>query len=159
MDIWTSPKYKKLEDYSNVRKGIRLRFCREINIDLKEAIVRYAQWLRKSYEFPIRVPIYFKPGCFIKACDGDKVSAIFFEPTNYNDEPYISIATGDYEDLLNQVGRDNAIAAVLRSITHELTHYFQWLNRVDLTESGYERQAVRYANLIVETYAETREHP
>lgn len=87
------------------------------------------------------------------------VSAVFFEPSNYYDEPYISIAIGDYDELLEQFGRDNAIAAVLRTVAHELTHYFQWINNIELTEIGYERQAVRFADLIVGAYAQTREHP
>ena len=159
MDIWLTDNYKYLKDYSKVRKGIRLRFCKGINPDLKEAILRFVQWLRKSYEFPIRVPIYFKSNYAIKAHDGDRVSAFFFEPSSYYDEPYISIATGDYDELFDKRGRDNAIAAVLRTVAHELTHYFQWINNIELTEIGYERQAVRYADLIVGAYAQTREHP
>ena len=159
MNIWVTDKYKDLKDYSNVRKGIRLRFCKGINLDLKEAILSYVHWLKKNYEFPIRIPIYFKHSYFIRARDGDMVSAIFFEPSNYYDEPYISIAIGDYDDLVERVGRDNAIATVLRTVTHELTHYFQWINNVELTEVGYERQAVRYADIIIDAYARTREHP
>jgi hypothetical protein len=43
-------------------------------------------------------------------------------------------------------------------MAHELTHYFQWLNQLDLTLIGEERQAKRYAHLIVEDYADTKEH-
>lgn len=56
-------------------------------------------------------------------------------------------------------GKDNALVSYLHSIAHELTHYFQWLNGIELTPIGTERQAVRYAGLILDKYAETREHP
>ena len=73
---------------------------------------------------------------------------------------------GDYEELRNERGRDNALAAVLHSIVHELSHYFQWLkNRNEWemadkkTMNAQERQAVYYAREIVMDYAEIVEHP
>ena len=56
-------------------------------------------------------------------------------------------------------GQDNALAAILGSIIHELTHYFQWVNDLQLTEIGIERQAKNYVKIILSEYAETREHP
>ncbi|MCL2670548.1 MAG: hypothetical protein FWF10_00740 [Clostridiales bacterium] len=51
------------------------------------------------------------------------------------------------------------MASYLFSLAHELTHYFQWINGIQLTEIGEERQATCYANWILDEYAETREHP
>lgn len=55
--------------------------------------------------------------------------------------------------------KDDILASYICSIAHELTHYYQWLNGVELTPIGEERQASRYASLILKKYAETREHP
>lgn len=74
-------------------------------------------------------------------------------------EPYIRVATGDYEKMLIQNGKDDALAAILGSIAHELTHYFQWINNLELTPIGEERQATQYARFILDEYSETREHP
>lgn len=41
---------------------------------------------------------------------------------------------------------------------HELTHYFQWVNSLNLTPIGQERQATKYARYIMDEYAATREH-
>ena len=49
--------------------------------------------------------------------------------------------------------------AILLTIAHELTHYFQWINALKLTPIGQERQATKYARYILDEYAETREHP
>ena len=92
------------------------------------------------YRFPVRVPIYFK------------------------ETKYIKIAVGDYNDLCKVQGKDDALAAILCSITHELTHYFQWIKYHELWLSGeknqyFERQAVYYGRQIVYDYADTREHP
>jgi len=62
-------------------------------------------------------------------------------------------------DMQAQRGRDNALASILMSIAHELTHYFQWINNLPLTLMGEERQATIYARYIIDEYAETRGHP
>lgn len=95
----------------------------------------------------------------IKAKNGELVSATFFGPFDKMTEPYIRVATGDYEEMLIQKGKDDALAAILGSIAHELTHYFQWINDIQLTEIGEERQAKAYAGFILDEYKETREHP
>jgi len=75
------------------------------------------------------------------------------------DEPFISISTGDYKRMLDEWGNDSALAAILGSISHKSTHYFQWINDICLTEAGFEKQASYYRRKIISTYAKTREHP
>lgn len=74
-------------------------------------------------------------------------------------EPNIRLATGDYNDLEAEIGKDNALAAIICCLIHEVTHYYQWINCVTLTEIGIERQATAYTNIILDEYAQTREHP
>lgn len=57
------------------------------------------------------------------------------------------------------MGKDSALTAILLTIAHELTHYFQWINSLTLTSIGRERQATKYARYVLDDYAETREHP
>ena len=83
----------------------------------------------------------------------------FFEPLQHTIEPYIRIATGDYEELKEEIGRDQALASILTVIAHELTHYFQWINGIQKTERDSECQARRCAKKLLKKYAETREHP
>ncbi len=90
---------------------------------------------------------------------GDMVCGTFFRPADRNREPYIRVAAGDYEELLEECGKDNALAGILNTVLHELTHYFQWLNDLDLTLIGEERQATNYARNIMYDYRDTREHP
>lgn len=144
---------------SNCRKGVRLRFDKAVDQEVKRACKEYVYWLRKQYNFPIRVPIYFKASKYITTLTGEKVSAIFFGPYDKSLEPYIKISVGDYHELLEEVGKDNALAAILHSITHELSHYYQWIKECDLDTAKRERQAQYYATEILYDYAETREHP
>ena len=102
----------------------------------------------------MRVPIYFKNREFIRAADGDKCSAIFSGPYNHSEEPYIRIAIGDYKKRVDSWGMDFAVANILLDIPHELTHYFQWINDIRLTEIGEERQATVYARAILEYFFE-----
>jgi len=91
--------------------------------------------------------------------DGDLVSATIFLPDDKWAEPYVRISTGDYEDQARKQGQDDALASILMSISHELTHYFQWINAVQLTNKGIERQASSYARFILDEYAQTHERP
>ena len=104
--------------------------------------------------------VYIKNSFKITAMDGDKVVGTFWRiEDNYTIEPYIRVAAGDYKDLCSKWGKDNALTAILVTMAHELTHYFQWINSLHLTLIGEERQATKYARYILDEYAETREHP
>ena len=94
----------------------------------------------------------------IEATDGDYVSALFVEPFMGPEYPHIYIAVGDYDVQKKEAGQDNALGGILRSVAHELTHYYQWLNGIKLTETGYELQARYYADVIVGWYSTSYEH-
>lgn len=143
----------------NCRKGVRLRFDKAVDKEVKRACKEYVCWLRTQYDFPIRVPIYFKASKYVTSSTGEQVSAIFFGPYDKTLEPYIKVSVGDYQDLLEKNGKDNALAAILHSITHELSHYYQWIKEYDFDTEKLERQAQYYATEILYDYAEIREHP
>lgn len=161
MHIWTIEKWIKYLNYDEkqYRTGLRLKFDKDVNSEVKRACKEFCKWLRTEYYFPVRIPVYIKSSEKIKAQDGDLVSGTFLGPFNLNEEPYIRISTGDYEKLLEKRGKNNALAAILTSIAHELTHYFQWINGIKLTERGEERQATIYARFILDDYKDTRSEP
>ncbi len=159
MNIWTIEKWKNNLDDENRRTGLYFRYDSNVNPEFRDACKRFAKWVRSEFHFPLRVPVYVKEQTYIKAKDGECVVGVFFEPYEYSVEPYIRIAAGDYDDLKNEIGKDNAIAAILSSIAHEITHYFQWINNLQLTDIGRERQATRYSHLIIDMYSKTCDHP
>ena len=160
MHIWTTDRWRKFfADMPDRRTGIRIRVEPSVDDEVKSACKNFVRWLRSEYDFPLRVPIYVKSAHYLTSLDGEKAVGTFFEPFDYSVEPYIRIATGDYRTLKQSIGRDNALASILLTIAHELTHYYQWINRIELTAVGMERQAARYAHDIVDEYAATREHP
>jgi hypothetical protein len=137
-----------------MRKGIRIIGHRG-HPEVKDAIIKFAKWLRNQYEFPIRVPVYLRPESELINMHGEKCSATFFAPWDQTVEPYIRIATGDYDIEKIKCGRDNALASYLVSLAHEVIHYHQWLKDNTIKERGV---AVKAAN-IVDKYALTVDHP
>ena len=160
MHIWTIEKWKTvLAPPGERRTGLRLRFDTDVDPAVRTAVKDFCAWMRTEYYYPLRVLVYVKSARRIKAMDGGLVCGPFFEPEKYSVEPYIRIATGDYPELVCKWGRDDALASILSTLAHELTHYYQWINELSLTENGRERQATQYAKYILSEYSETREHP
>lgn len=159
--LWRSTSWNKtLETLDQTtRKGLRFRFDNNVDPEVRRSCIEFGHWLRSEFCFPIRVTVYFKSKPTIRAMDGEEVSAIFFEPFSKSDEPNIRIAVGDYYELLENWGKDRALGAILGSLAHELTHYYQWLNDVNSSDLNRERQANRYRKKILAMYSQIREHP
>jgi hypothetical protein len=138
----------------HIRIGVRIRGARG-HPEVRRAFIRFARWLRKEYDFPIRVPVYLFPSEQIITMHGDRVSASFFAPYDRSLEPFIRVATGDYVQLKKERGRDNALAACLNSFAHEFVHYQQWVATGEISERG----VIRRAQSIVDRYAMTTDRP
>jgi hypothetical protein len=76
------------------------------------------------------------PRAEIVTMHGDTASASFVSPLDRNEEPYIRIATGDYPALKRECGRDDALAAFINSLSHEIVHYRQWVETGETWERG-----------------------
>lgn len=156
MHIWYLENWKEWIDLTkdSHRSGLRMRFDAEVDIQIKEVCKNFAKWLRKEFFFPIRVYVYIKALYRIKARDGEFVVGTFLWPADYDTEPHIRIAAGDYQELKKKRGEEEAMWAILESIAHELTHYFQYVNGISLTKMGDERQATMYSDYILSDYDE-----
>lgn len=130
-----------------MRRGLRMRGARG-RPEVRKALIRYADWLRKNYEFPIRVPVYLSPREELVSLNGELASATFFGPYDQNVEPYIRIATGDYPERRRLNGRDIAIVSYMVSLSHEVIHYQQWVRTGDMSERG----VVVKARAMVQAY-------
>lgn len=159
MHVWNMVYWKRFYKQADIRSGLRLHCDKTLDSQVKRACKEFCAWLRDNYTFPLRVNIYLKDSDRIRASDGELVYGIWYKPYDKYKEPYIKVAAGDFKKLLKERGRDNALAAYLFDIAHELTHYFQWINSLKLTEEAEESQAERYRRMIVYDYAEEKEHP
>lgn len=154
MHLWQLNKWRTFYSGIECRRGFRIRCDKAVDEEIKQAILNFGKWVRREFDFPIRVVAYIKSTERIRAKDGELVSATFFGPFDRALEPYIRVSAGDFHKLTEKWGKDEAIAATLRSLAHELSHYYQWLNDLKLTPIGEERQATSYAYAVVEEYKE-----
>ncbi len=136
------------------RTGLRIRGQRGHPI-VRETLKRFARWLRKEYNFPIRVPVYLNQHRRFIMAEGEEATASFFAPYDRNIEPYIRIATGDYDDLVSESGKHDALASYICSLAHEIIHYQQWIADGSTSEEGIEEEAVA----ILRRYAQTVDVP
>lgn len=118
-------------------------------------MIKFARWLRQAYDFPVRVPVYLLPGEHVIKADGDHCSASFFAPWKRTEEPYIRIATGDYPKTKRELGRNDALAAFICSMAHEIAHYQQWVHTGAMTERGIVARASR----MLRRYSATTARP
>lgn len=133
------------------RSGLRVRCEKGVNVNVREACLDLAVWLRLNLEFPIRVVVYLKNRYQIKTINTKElVSATFFAPYDKNVEPYIRVATGDYDELVKERGEINAIYAILNSMAHELVHYRQWVENREFDENEAENEGSK----LVDNYFE-----
>ncbi|MGM9629922.1 hypothetical protein [Butyricicoccus sp.] len=152
MFLWDSERWKKFYQDGETRTGLHMRFDKSIPPEIKWPCYMFCEWVRDNYAFPIRVPIYFKAGKTVRCMDGDTVSGKIFLPHNRQEEPHISIATGDFSENEARFGTEDAIFSLLCTIAHELTHYYQWINRLEQKDARNERQAVKTAEQMVYKY-------
>lgn len=152
--LWSSQDWENMiePEEENLPMGIRLLIDKEVDAELREACKKFVRYLRKMYVFPIRVLVHLKKHTRILASDGEEVLGLFVDYYDYSVSPDAWIATGDYSDIKEKYGKDNAEWEIFRIIAHELSHYFQWINDVKLTPRGKEWQASWYAGMVIDEY-------
>ena len=145
------------------RGSIWLRFDPGVDPEVRRALMQFVRWLQTQYAFPVRVPVYMWAAERLLCRDGDLACGTFLGPSDPEQEPYIRLAVGDYPQMLAAWGQDSALASILRSLAHELTHYFQWVRDPVgyqiADESRLERQADRCARETLYDYADVYAHP
>ncbi len=157
MHLWTITNWEQVYKDISVRKGIRLRCDADVSEEVRNECKVFFKWLRREFDFPVRVPVYLKSTMKLKTMDDDWAYGTFFAPDDRINEPYIRIAVGDYETLKHKWDRDSALCTIVTCISHELTHYFQWINAIELTSRGMERQATMYSRYIIDEFSEVRD--
>ncbi|MFE4243802.1 hypothetical protein [Peribacillus butanolivorans] len=132
-----------------LRSGLRVRCEQGVNSRVRQACLNFAIWLRINKKFPIRCVVYIKKDYQIKTLDTkEMVSATFFAPYDKDVEPYIRVATGDYEELVSERGEEDAVFAILNSMAHEIIHYQQWIEDRDFDED----EAENTSTILVDNY-------
>ena len=144
--MWINIIYK--EKYQDSKKrGLRLRFEKSVDLDIRNQCISFCQWLRKNYYFPIRIYIYLYDNIYFinKVERGGKTCGLFFDGNELTKKlPRIWIA----------VRQKAGIEGVLLTIAHELTHYYQWyfLETEERSSRSLEIEANRWAYFLLQEY-------
>ena len=126
---------------SHKRTGLRIVARKGVSSDVREAILRFASWLRVHYEFPIRVPVYVSSMNYVKTIGGEERPSIFFAPSKKSVEPYISVAAGDYDVLVDEQGsKENALCSILYSVAYQVLQYQKWYFETGWSEATLNRK-------------------
>lgn len=153
MNPWKCTHHRKIYADPSLPTGLRFRFEKDVHPDIRALFLSFGKWLRKNYAFPIRVTVYVKSCEMVRLLSGSMAYGAFRWFDTY-EEPYIRIPAGDYSDRSEKVGRDAAADAILSSLVHELTHYYQWVNQIEQTDRSSEWQANYYRYRIIDLYLE-----
>ena len=131
-----------------VRKGLRIRINKS-NAEIANHFKLFAAWLRKHYDFPIRLPVYLSDKKYVVDKEGESCVSIFFAPYDNQVEPYIKIATGDFQDLVEERGKESAVFDILFSFALDIKKYQKWLAS-NSTVDGYD--ATEDATELLQSY-------
>jgi hypothetical protein len=61
--------------------------------------------------------------------------------------------------MLEKYGQDDALATILGTFAHELGHYYQWIDDLELDDKEAEEGAENNKEYILDLYAQIRDHP
>ena len=148
MNIWQQ--FEKRPDKDIKDQGISFHYEKGIELVLKKQYVDFSGWLRKNYCFPVHINIYILNQEKVKLSSGVWAYGSFrwFE----NRPPRIKIPSKIEYDLLSEYTYDEIYEQILSSLVHELTHYFQWVLRLEQSNAVSERQANYYRYRIIDKY-------
>ena len=134
----------------DTKRGIYLHFERNIHPYVRDWLIVYTRWLRKEFEYPVCLNIYCQRGKKIICSDGSPAYGIMIAPENRNRKPRIRLACGEL-NINCQQSKElfEETDYIMISLTHEIVHYFQYINGFDLDRSrGIEWQATYWSRRI-----------
>ena len=145
MNLWQ--RYRKGVDKS---QGLSLHFEKGIEPGFRTLCIRFANWLRNKYSFPIHINVYIKDCEKIRLVGGEMAYGGFryFE----NRSPYIRIPARIEPNVREEYDETESYYSILSSLVHELTHYYQWIAGLKQTDAVSERQANYFRFRIIEQF-------
>lgn len=144
--LWITNTEENIRFYSNSapKSNLSLHFATAIDRNIKKNICRFVNYLRKEFFFPIRCNIYFCNQEKFHSSKGGSCYGIFYSNEESKGRIYPQIYIPANMDLFS----------IYYSLSHELTHYFQWYFFDDNKRSNrsLEIQASKYAVRILEDF-------
>lgn len=131
---------------------IKLSVRPTVNKLIAKKIINYIEWLSKNYEFPLQVDINITGAKFVyNSITVEKVNGTFYAPFDKTERSRIKISTGDFAQLMKLHGKEDAIFYMLETISHEIQHYYQWVDDLDFDEEDAEYGATELTTEYMES--------
>lgn len=147
MNLWKTFEVSKNKYYN---EGIRFRYEKGIDEDLRKKYIAFVKWLRDTYVFPVRLNVYIKNCEKVRLMNGKWVygSIRWIEGRS----PYIRIPSKINQSLYEKFDKEEIYEQVISSLVHELTHYYQWILYEDQDDKASERQANYFRYRIIDKF-------
>ena len=152
MNLWQ--RFEKGNNPNVNSHSISFHYGKDIDEPLKDLIIDFSKWLRKSYIFPVSINIYIVSTYRVQLRDGTPLYGRFRWFPNRG--PNIQIAGAIEPNVLEEYEIDTIYDGVLSSLVHELTHYFQWVLKLEQDDRISERQANYYRYRIIDKYRRSK---
>ena len=134
--------------------GLRIRVHPDVHPFVRRELLTYARWLRANVAFPIRVNVYVPNALQIRALDGENCWGRCIWPEDPAAAVTIDVAGGSR--ATGKRALQNHIRTTIFTLSHELSHYFQFFRGIELTPRGREWQASYYAHQVMDAYYDAR---
>lgn len=130
------------------RTGLRVVTRKGVHDDVRQAVLKFATWLRRHYDFPMRLTVYLFAEERISSSSGEYGVSLFFEPAKKTGDSVIYAASGDYEELIRKRGnRDDALCEIVCEIANHVVSYQNWVFNHNWSKATVRRRwkALMYA--------------
>lgn len=146
MNLW-----QKFEIKSGMEnQGFSLHIQKGIAPALRAKYLAFAKWLRTNYSFPVHINVYVINAEKILLKNGNWAYGSFrWFPKR---TPLIRVASAIETELLQEYTLDELHEQILSSLVHEITHYYQWISKLEQSNATSERQANYFRYRIIEQY-------
>jgi len=149
-----------MEEWKNLypeteKKGISLHFS-NVHEYVRLSIICFIKWLREEVVFPVHVNVYCRYGEKVPCMNGRFAHGKFwFRYNDRNTHPRIYIGCGDFkkDDPVTEHLMDET-DLILGTLMHEIIHYFQFINGMDMDRRGIEQQATYYEKDMMQYFFE-----
>ena len=148
MNLWQRLSFAT--DPNGENNGIAFHFEQGLDPVLKQRFIALAKWLRRHYRFPVHLNVYILNCETVKVLDGSTAYGAFrWYPKRH---PRIRIPAKIEAEQLKAYSSDENYDMVLSSLIHELTHYYQWVLKLNQSDITSERQANYYRYRILDEF-------
>ena len=148
MNIWQRFEKDRTAEYNDA--GISFHYEKGLDPELKKKYLAFAKWLRKTYFFPVRLNVYILNREMVRLRSGEWAYGSFRWYKQRS--PRIKVPSRITPESSADHTPDEIHDTIMSSLVHELTHYYQWVLRLDQSDAVSEKQANHYRYRILDMY-------